>query len=120
MNFQQRKIERNEGIYMGKNCGYCAYAAKKNGKATWCKFHGETVTDNNVCDDFLHFMDNPLISERLDQITKPAATSQQSGKHKDRVTGKTKISMKVKIKDFFAWFLILLFIFAGIMVFLYF
>lgn len=91
----------------GENCGSCAYSEKKGGVPVWCRFHGEKVTDNNVCDDYLHFMDAPNISSRLATAKNP-----RGGKN-------AALPIGVRIKDFFCWLIAVLFIVLGALAFLY-
>ena len=90
------------------NLERCAYSKKENGKAVWCKFHLEAVNDNKVCDDFLDYLDSPVMSTLLKSETK-----------KNNVTP-PKLPISNRIKDICAWFLIIFFILAAVLVFLYF
>lgn len=94
---------------MAKGCGICAYAQKENGKAVWCKFHREKVTENNTCDDFLDTLDSPVMSTLLESVTSKGKTSHQ----------KSGLPVGNRIKDILAWILIVLFILSGILAFLY-
>lgn len=94
---------------MNEGCSNCAYAEKTNGKPVWCKFHKEKVTENNTCDDFLSFLDTPVMSNLLDSVAKnKQATSKKEG-----------IPVGNRIKDFFAWVYIIFFITLGVLAFLY-
>lgn len=101
---------------LAEHCGICAYSIKENGKATWCTFHDEAVTEQNVCDDFLDYLDSPLVSENLDMLKKSSA-EKQSGSIQSR---RRKIRNRARVKDFFAWIVTVFFIALGIFVFLYF
>mgnify|MGYP007090140565 CR=1 FL=1 len=97
------------GVDMDNVCGNCAYAQKEDGEVVWCKFHKEKITENSSCDDFLDFLDTPVMSSLLSEVVKKDTTG----------ISKKGSSVKNHIKDFFAWVLILCFIVAGIVAFLY-
>ena len=94
---------------MNKRCGNCAYAEKNNGRPVWCKFHGESINENNICNDYLDYLDSPVMSSLLKSV---------HGKKEEKEADK-RIPLKYRIKDSIAWAVILFFIAAGVLAFLY-
>lgn len=91
---------------MEQGCEYCAYAEKKDGTPVWCKFHDEAVTEENTCENFLSFLDTPVMSTLLtDKFNKSQSK---------------KISLGTYVKDIIAYIFITWFIVMGICVFLFF
>ena len=95
--------------FMENGCWNCAYAQKKDGKPVWCNFHEVEVDDNKTCDDFLDYLDSPVMSALL-------------ADYKNKKSGGTSadvLPVSNRIKDIFGWICIVFFIILGIFAFLY-
>ncbi len=62
-----------------ENCGNCAYAQKTE-RGLWCPFHDFSVTNRNVCDDFLDEYQSPhmlsLTADMTGNTVDPKLTTQ--------------------------------------------
>lgn len=86
---------------MSDGCWNCAYSVRENGQPVYCRFHCEEVTQENVCDDYLNFLDAPAAAQLFSSRPLP------------------KLPFRNRVKDALAWVIIAVFTAAGVLAFLY-